>query len=88
MTRDGESLPGGRLPTLLAQYAMALHVVNHDGPCGERIPSPHPRCQAAAAPFLAAERVTIGRSSIGPVRVVMIRCHGCGVTWNGTEATS
>jgi len=79
---EGTGLP------LRDQYATALHVVKHDGGCGDRIRSPHPRCQALAEPFLAAERVTIGRSSIGPVRVVMIRCHGCGVTWNGTEATS
>ena len=61
----------------------ALHVVRHDGACGERIPSPHSRCQAKAEPFLAAELVTSRLSSAGAVGYVvrLIRCHGCNATW-------
>jgi hypothetical protein len=68
----------------------ALHVVRHDGACGERIPSPHPRCQAKAEPFLAAEIVTSRLSSAGAVgySVVLIRCHGCGWTWQESGTTS
>lgn len=58
-----------------------LHVVKHDGVCGERIPSPHTACQAKSEPYLAAERAAITRASIGPVRVVLYRCHGCNATW-------
>jgi hypothetical protein len=60
-----------------------LHVVRHDGACGERIPSPHERCQAMAAPYNAAELVTSRLTSAGAIRytVTMIRCHGCNAEW-------
>jgi hypothetical protein len=66
----------------------SLHVVKHDGVCGERISSPHTACQAKAAPYPAAELVTVTRAGIGPVRVVLYRCHGCNATWQGNEATA
>jgi hypothetical protein len=64
-------------------YIPTLHVVKHDGACGERIPSPHERCQAKAAPYNAAELVTSRLSSAAAARytVRLIRCHGCGWTW-------
>jgi hypothetical protein len=58
----------------------SLHVVKHDGVCGERIPSPHTACQAKSAPYLAGELVT-ARTSMGSVRVALFRCHGCNATW-------
>jgi hypothetical protein len=65
-----------------------LHLVKHDGACGERIPSPHPRCQARTAPYLAAELCRPKLTSAGTVRAALIHCHGCGMTWQGSEATS
>jgi hypothetical protein len=60
-----------------------LRVVNHDGPCGEHVPSPHADCQAKAEPYNAAELVTGRLSSAAAPRytVRLIRCHGCGWTW-------
>jgi hypothetical protein len=60
-----------------------LHVVAHDGACGIHVPSPHPRCQAKAEPYNAAELVTSQLTSAGTARytVVLLRCHGCGATW-------
>jgi hypothetical protein len=47
-----------------------LHLVKHDGACGEGIPSPHPRCQARTAPYLAAELCRPKLTSAGTVRAV------------------
>jgi hypothetical protein len=65
-----------------------LRPVKHSGACGERIPSPHPRCQAKAAPYNAAELVTGRLSNAGAVyyTTTIVRCHGCGATWQ--KATS
>jgi hypothetical protein len=64
--------------------APRLHVVRHSGACGERIPSPHERCQALTAPYLAAELVTTTRTAAGHVRVTLTHCHGCGQTWQAS----
>ncbi len=66
-----------------------LHPVRHVGPCGARLASPHPRCQELTAPYNAAELVRAHLTSAAVrVNVVMIRCHGCGSVWQGSEATA
>ena len=80
----GRAGPHQAGPPLRDQYAMALHVVKHDGVCGQRIESPHPRCQAKTEPYLAAELVTITRTAAGHVRVTLTHCHGCGQTWQAS----
>jgi hypothetical protein len=57
-----------------------LHVVKHDGVCGDHVPSPHPACQAKTAPYNAAELVTLALRT----RVAVFRCHGCGATWQAS----
>ena len=66
----------------LADYVTTRpRVVKHDGACGIHVPSPHAACQAWAAPYNAAERVTSRLSSAAAYAVVLIRCHGCGAEW-------
>lgn len=72
-------------------FRQPFHVVRHSGACGERIPSPHPACQAKAEPYRAAELASV--TFAGPVdgirtHVVILRCHGCGVTMQYSEATA
>jgi hypothetical protein len=67
---------------------LALRVVRHPGVCGERIPSPHERCQAKFTPYLGAEIIRVNRTSIGQVRVLIYRCHGCNATWQGSETAA
>jgi hypothetical protein len=73
----------------LPQHRALGKPVHHDGGCGERIPSPHPRCQAWAEPYNAAELRTTTLSS-GParVRVVWLVCHGCGLTVQRSESAA
>jgi hypothetical protein len=49
-----------------------FRAVRHSGACGERVRSPHARCQAALEPYLPAER-WVDRWGLA-----FIRCHGCG----------
>ena len=73
---EGTGLP------LRDQYATALHVVNHSGPCGERVLSPHQACNEKVGPYYhVAERLTRTRTSIGYVCIVVWRCHGCAAVW-------
>ena len=61
---------GNDTPTIATRSLS--RVVPHSGACGERIPSPHPRCQAKADPYLVAERFM---SRWG---TSVVRCNGCG----------
>lgn len=64
-----------------------LRVVRHPGPCGRRVPSPHPDCRARTEPYRAAEELEARLTGpcVGPVPVVIVRCHACGsTTWQAT----
>jgi hypothetical protein len=66
-----------------------LHVVKHDGACGERALSPHKRCNEKVGPnYHVAERVVRTRTTMGVVNVTLWRCHGCSAVWQGSEGTS
>jgi hypothetical protein len=61
----------------------------HQGACGERIPSPHERCQRWAGPnYNAAEVIQRRATSMGPVRVVIYVCNVCNATWQESRATA
>lgn len=47
------------------------------GTCGERVPSPHSRCQARFEPFMAAERFRL-RDAV----VILCRCRAA---WRETS---
>jgi hypothetical protein len=74
----------------LPQHRALGKPVHHDGGCGERIPSPHPECQAWAEPYNAAEIRRTSLTSAGPVRVIVmwIDCHVCGRTVQRSETAT
>lgn len=60
-------------PNLRPDAMLQATSFRHPGTCGERIPSPHERCQQALAPYMAAERFTTRRA-------VLVLCR-CGAAW-------
>lgn len=52
--------------------------VHPPGRCGQRVESPHERCQAKLTPYLAAERFVLRRA-------VIVLCR-CGEAWREIAA--
>lgn len=76
-----ESLPPARIaPTLDLNTVLVSTSFRHpSGRCGERVLSPHDKCQAALTPYLAAERFSLRD------RGAILLCR-CGAAWREVTA--